>query len=93
MSKFDFEAFTGDYPLAVSKERYTEQEAIEIARNGLGVDEVEKCDAFVRFGYGVDDDDISAEVRNTWWLEWHKTKRCCPVWAFRRARMDRKDDE
>lgn len=25
MSKFDYDAFTGDYPLAVSKERYTDQ--------------------------------------------------------------------
>ena len=27
MSKFDFEPFTGDYPVIVSKERYTEQQA------------------------------------------------------------------
>lgn len=88
MSKFDYNAFTGDYPVAVSKERYTEQEAIEIARNELGVDEVEMCDAFVRYGYGVDDDDISAEVRNGWWLTLSSKcpKRCCPVWAFKERR-------
>lgn len=83
MSKFDFEAFTGYYPLTVSKERYTEQEAIEIAKHELGVNVVEKQDAYVRWGYGVDDDDISEGVRNTWWLEFRKTKRCCPVWVFR----------
>lgn len=69
MSKFDFDVFTGDYRfVAVSKERYTEQQAIEIAKYELGADAVEKRDAFVRFGYGVDDNDISAGVRNTWWL-------------------------
>ena len=36
MSKFEFDAFSGDYPVAVSKERYTEQEAIEIAAGDLG---------------------------------------------------------
>ena len=80
MSKFDYDAFTGDYPVAVSKERYTEQEAIEIAKSELGVNVVEKADGFVRYGYGVDDDD---ELRNTWWLEFHESKHCCPVWAFR----------
>lgn len=33
MSKFDFDLFTGDYPIVVSKERYTEQQAEEIAKN------------------------------------------------------------
>lgn len=80
-SKFNYDAFIGDYySVAVSKERYTEQEAIQIAKSELGVNEVEKRDAFVRFGYGVDDD---GELRNTWWLERYKSKRCCPVWAFR----------
>lgn len=85
MSKFDYEAFTGDYPVAVSKERYTEQQAIEIARKELGVDDVEKHDGYVRYGYGIDDDDIDAGVRNTWWLHLNNQcpKRCCPVWAFR----------
>lgn len=85
MSKFDYDAFTGDYPVAVSKERYTEQQAVEIARNELGVDEVEKCDGYVRYGYGIDDDDINDGPRNTWWLTLSNKcpKRCCPVWAFR----------
>lgn len=85
MSKFDYDAFTGDYPVVVSKERYTEQQAIEVARRELDADDVEKVDGFVRYGYGVDDDDISAEVRNTWRLTLSSIcpKRCCPVWAFR----------
>lgn len=85
MSKFDYDAFLGDYPLAVSKERYTEQEAIEIAKYELGINVIEKRDAFVRYGYGVDDDDTIAVVRNGWWLTLSNKcpKRCCPVWAFR----------
>lgn len=83
MSKFDYRAFTGDYPVAVSKERYTEQEAVEIAKRELGVDNVEMIDMYVRFGYGYDYD--VGEVRNCWWLELSPAKRHCPVWAFREA--------
>ena len=83
MSKFDFDLFTGDYPIVVSKERYTEQQAEEIAKNELGVSTVEKREGFVRYGYGCDDD---GKVRNTWWLDWHPRNRSCPVWAFRRKR-------
>lgn len=30
MSKFDYDIFTGNYPIAVSKECYTEQQAVEV---------------------------------------------------------------
>lgn len=95
MSKFDFGAFTGDYPVAVSKERYTEQEAIEIAKRELGEEKVTVFDGYVRFGFGTDPDDPCAKPRNTWWLDIGKNcpKGCCPVWAFcrvRRADNDRK---
>ena len=88
MSKFDVDAFTGDYPVAVSKERYTEQEAIEIAKRELGEDEVTVFDGYVRFGFGTDPDDPCAKPRNAWWLDIGKNcpKGCCPVWAFCRAR-------
>ena len=94
MSKFDYEAFTGDYPVAVSKERYTEQQAVEIARKSLGADDIEKFDGYVRYGYGIDDDDIHAGVRNTWWLTLSSIcpKRCCPVWAFRVRRTENETD-
>lgn len=80
MSKFDFDLFTGDYPIVVSKERYTEQQAEEIAKDELGVSAVEKREGFVRYGYGCDD---GGEVCNTWWLDWYPSKRSCPVWAFK----------
>lgn len=83
MSKFDYLTFTGDYPLAVSMERYTEQEAVEIAKHELGVMEVEKIDAYVYFGYGVDDDNIPAGAQNNWWLVVDNPEMGCPVWAFR----------
>lgn len=84
MSKFDFDAFTGDYPLAVSKERYTEQEAVEIAKRELGVDEVEIFTGYVRWCFGNDHDDPYSKPRNTWWLTicGGCPRGCCPVWAF-----------
>ena len=88
MSKFDFDGFTGDYPVVVSKERYTEQEAIEIAKRELGVDKVTMFDGYVRWCFGTDSDDPCAKPRNTWWLTISKgcPKRCCPVWAFCKVR-------
>lgn len=88
MSKFDFDGFTGDYPVVVSKERYTEQEAIEIAKRELGVDKVTMFDGYVRWCFGTDPDDPCAKPRNTWWLTISKgcPKRCCPVWAFCKVR-------
>ena len=84
MSKFDFGACTGDYPLAVSKQRYAKQEAIEIAKRELGVDEVSIFDGYVRYCFGIDDNDPCAKARNTWWLTISKgcPKQCCPVWVF-----------
>lgn len=84
MSKFDYDAFTGDYPVVVSKERYTEQEAIEIAKRELDADEVSIFDGYVRYGYGTDDNEPYAKARNAWWLTLSKgcPKWCCPVWAF-----------
>lgn len=50
MSKFDFDRFTGDFPVAVSKERYTEQEAVEIAKRELGEEKVTVFDCTYRQG-------------------------------------------
>lgn len=85
MSKFDFDAFTGDYPLAVSKERYTVKEAVEIAKRELGTGEIEMLSGYVHYGFGIDDNDPCEKARNTWWLTISKgcPKRCCPVYVFR----------
>lgn len=84
MSLFDFDVFMGEYPIAVSKERYSEQDAVEIAKRELGVDDVNVFNGYVRYGFGVDADDPYAEPRNTWWLTISNCcpSRCCPVWAF-----------
>ena len=85
MSKFDYNSFYGDFNyLAVSKERYTEEEAVEIAKREL----LETCNniqtivlenGFVRHRAGRDDE---GEPRVCWWLEWEEHKRSCPVFAF-----------
>lgn len=79
-SKFTYEPFTGDYPIVVSKQRYTEKEAISIAKYELGVENVEKDDRYVYYGFGVNED---GEKYNGWWLTDVKGKRSCPVWAFK----------
>lgn len=91
MSKFDYECFCGDCNrlLAVNKEKYTKEQAIDIAK-----EELERFDApyyivienmFVRHRAGVDDD---GEKHVTWWLEDKEHKRCCPVWCFHTIKSD-----
>ena len=84
MSSFDFDVFDGDYPLAVSKERYTFHEALDIAISELGTQNLAVKEMYVYYGYGADDD-ISEKPRNNWWLVSEKPKqRGGPVWAFQR---------
>lgn len=84
MSSFDYDVFDGDYPLAVSRERYTFREALYIAISELGTENLEVEEMYVYYGYGADSDD-SAKPRNNWWLVAEKPKNGgCPVWAFQR---------
>lgn len=84
MSSFDYDVFDGDYPLAVSRERYTFREALDIATRELGTDNLEVEVMYVYYGYGADEDDF-AKPRNNWWLVAEKPKKGgCPVWAFQR---------
>jgi hypothetical protein len=83
MAKFDYERFTGfkgDWTFAVSKERYTLEQAEEIAKRELGFKQPIICDMYVRFGFGYEDD--GSEIKNCWWLEFRRTKQSVPVWAF-----------
>ena len=85
MSSFDYDIFTGEYPIAVSKERYTFHEALDIAISGLGTENLEVKEMFVRYGFGVDEDSVETKPQNNWWLELDKPiRRGCPVWAFRK---------
>ena len=87
MSKFDYANFYGGYDcLAVSKEKYTREEAIEIAKRELSELPYNTksyylciCDAFVRHRAGVNEDN---ERCVGWWLEYNEYKRSCPCWAF-----------
>lgn len=88
MSKFDYELFVDTYSdercLAVSKQRYTEQQAVEIAKRALDVENVTLSNDFSDFcyvyrGFGTNYD---GENYNGWWLVDYKPKRGCPVWVF-----------
>lgn len=86
MSKFDYLNFYGGYDcLAVSKEKYTREEAIEIAIRELEQTCYKKpyyiCigDGFVRHRAGVNEDN---ERCVGWWLEYQEHKRSCPCWVF-----------
>lgn len=80
MSKFDYDLFICDeIYLAVNKERYTEQQAVEIAKRELHVENVKMLDGYVYYGFGIIDDE---EKYNGWWLTFEKPKRGCSVWAF-----------
>lgn len=86
MSKFDYCSFYGGYDqLAVSKEKYTKEQAIEIAKVELELPYHKKpyylcvCDAFVRHRAGRNEDN---EPCVGWWLEYQEYNRSCPCWAF-----------
>ena len=86
-SKFDYSNFYGDGNyIAVSKQKYSIEQAQEIASIELGdTNESEFSigvkDCFVRHGAGIDDD---GNKRVCWWLEDFERKTSCPVWCFYR---------
>ena len=84
MSSFDYDVFDGEYPLAVSRERYTFREALDIAISELGTQNLAVEEMFVYYGYGAGEDG-SEKPRNNWGLVLEKPKqRGWPVWAFER---------
>ena len=91
MSKFNYEGFYGGYDcLAVSKEKYTKQEAIDIARKELAYEKqiyLAICDGFVKHRAGMNEDN---EPCVGWWIEYEKTQRDCPAFLFHLT--DNKDE-
>lgn len=83
MSKFDYDIFMDSIDtLAVSKEKYTKEQAIEVAKQELDIKVYEYLavgSAFVRYRYGVD---LDGEKHSCWWLEYYKHSRSCQVWVF-----------
>lgn len=87
MSKFDYDIFYGGVDtLAVSKEKYTKEQAIEIAK--VELESINKPyyiaigNGYVRHRAGVNED---GEPCVCWWLEYKEHKRSCPCWVFHRA--------
>ena len=94
MSKFDYDIFLGGYDeLAVSKEKYTKEEAIDIAKVELSQRRrpYYLCvgDGFVRHRAGRNE---CGEPCVGWWMEYEEHKRSCPCWLFHTRAVELIDD-
>ena len=87
-AKFDYNTFFGGYDnLAVSKERYSKEQAIEIAKTELAYQRHKNDrnvflaigNGYVRHRAGVNED---GEPCVGWWLEYSEHRRSCPCWVF-----------
>lgn len=90
MSKFEYESFVGGYDeCAVSKEKFTKEEAIEIFKKEYCYQDASKYpyiaigNGYVRHRAGVNEDNNPCVG---WWLEYQNYKRSCPVWCFHSAK-------
>ena len=82
MSKFDHEVFysEGGTFAGVSKEKYTLEEATEIAKRELGASAtLLEVECVARHRAGVDDDGTPCVG---WFLDGGSLPRSCPVWVF-----------
>ena len=67
---------------AVSKEKYTKQEAIELFKNEFNIkigDMIEITSAWVKHRAGVNENN---EPIVGWWIEYEDNKRNCPAWVM-----------
>lgn len=88
MSTFDFEQFYDDWKncfiIGVSKEKYSFDEALEVARRELDYPpQIISGQGYTRFRVGRDE---YGEPRATWYLEDEERPRSCPCWTFRAGR-------
>lgn len=84
MSKFEYGIFYGGYDtLAVSKEKYTKEQATEIAKQELeGMEKpyyIGIGNGYVRHRAGINEDN---ERCVGWWIEYIEHKRSCPCYVF-----------
>lgn len=83
MSKFDYNIFYGGYDdFAASKEKYTKEQAVTIARIELAHRKHKYLfvgQGYVRHRAGINEDN---EPCVGWWLEYIEHKRSCPCWVF-----------
>jgi hypothetical protein len=89
MSKFDYAIFYGGYDdLAVSKEKYSKEQAIEIAKQELKHRNHKYLaigNGYARHRAGINEDN---EPCVGWWLEYKKHKISCPCWLFHTSGSD-----
>lgn len=83
LSKFDRGAFFGGYDqLAISKQRYTKEQAIEQAKLEYEHKEtgyIAIGNGYARHRAGVNED---GEKCVGWWLEYEEHSRSCPCWVI-----------
>lgn len=80
-SKFEYSLFDNGY-FAVSKQKYTKEQAVEIFKREIDLDLpclIAVGSAFVRYRYGINDDN---EPCSGWWIEIGERRRSCPVWVL-----------
>ena len=88
MSKFAWQGFIGGYDnFAVSKEKFTLDEAVKIAKRELGVDNTSKGylaigNCYCRYRFGRLED---GEPTSGWWLEYECKPRSVECWCFHLA--------
>ena len=95
MSKFEFATFDGGYDtFAVNKQKYTKEEAIELAKKEYEWHKsgyIAIGEGYVRHRVGINED---SEPCVGWWLEYKEHKRSCPCWVFYWAKSkDERFDE
>lgn len=93
MSKFDFDTFyddwIGKYMIGVSKEKYSFEEALELARKELNNPPyIGIGDGYVRHRAGRDE---YGEKTVGWFFEMDEHPRSCPCWSFFAAKSAKKD--
>lgn len=93
LSKFEYGSFYGGQDdLAVSKQRYSKEEALEIARQDYYSFREEGYiavkDGYVRHRAGITEDN---EPFVGWWLEYEEHKRSCQCWVFHYTKDKDKD--
>jgi hypothetical protein len=90
VSKFEYESFVGGYDeCAVSKEKFTKEEAIEIFKKEYCYQDASKYpyiaigNAYAKHRAGRNED---GDCVVGWWLEYADNGRNCPVWCFHSAK-------
>lgn len=90
MSKFEWDVFVGGYDMvAVSKERFTKEEAVAIFAREYSLPKgtvVAIGSAWVKHRAGVNED---GEPCVGWWIEYRDSGRNCPCWVLHFPRENR----